>query len=811
MSTVTDAQNPDAAASGAHLPFPYSVKRHGLTITNCDDEPVRTPGCIQGHGLMLALNPADLVVTQASENWPGWNGRSVESMLGQPLAQVLGQAEGKRVTDLLASEVLEGNPLYALTTRLATGPKAGVSLDLSIHLADGVLIAELEPTGRDSAPPISAGDYYSMVKQTLVRLKAAASLAEFCEVAAAEVRRITRLDRVMVYRFHADDTGQVLGDSHRADLHSWLGLRYPAKDIPKPAREIFKRIGVRPLPDVDGVLCEMVPLLNPRTRRPLDMTHCALRGASVMYTEYLRNMGVAATLAMPILRAGELWGLMVCHHYTPIEMPFPVRAAAEFMAQMVSLEIAAAEGREHLQYRLDLDTAHYAALAHASAEGRLGALTEGDTSLLAGIRAGGVAVSEHGRWSTAGNTPEPGQLDALTRWLGQRVEMPGDGRPVVSLDALSSHFPEAAEWGPVAAGLLAIPISQRLHGDWVLWFRPEQLQTFLWGGNPYDQPTAAGPYGARLTPRKSFDIWQEEARGRSAPWLPVELEAALTLRGLLRDVVIGRAEQLSVLNTDLVRSNDELDAFAYVAGHDLKEPLRGIHKHAHQLRQDAEASHASGAQSRARLDAMLRLTVRMDGLLDALLHFSRVGRLSLEREEVRLDELLADAVDSLGARLEDGRVEMRVPRSMPAVRCDRVRTREIFANLIANAAKYNEKSERWVEVGYIDPGEMPRPAGGWGSAARLAGQRVFYVRDNGIGIEERHRDRVFMMFKRLHARDAFGGGSGAGLAIAKKLVEQHRGAIWFESALSVGTTFYFTLGSAEAGAEAGVGAGVADE
>jgi light-regulated signal transduction histidine kinase (bacteriophytochrome) len=797
MSTLANAPPPVAASGGAGLPFPYSVKRHGVSLTNCDDEPVRTPGCIQGHGLMLALNPADLVVTQISENWPDWNGRPVESMLGQTLAQVLGQAEAERVAALLASELLEANPLYALTTRLGAGPKADVPLDLSIHLADGVLIVELEPTGRDNAPPISAGDYYSMVKQTLVRLKAAASLAGFCEVAAAEVRRITRLDRVMVYHFHADDTGQVLGDSHRADLHSWLGLRYPAKDIPKPAREIFKRIGVRPLPDVDAQLCEMVPLLNPTTGRPLDMTHCALRGASKMYTEYLRNMGVAATLAMPVLRAGELWGLIVCHHYTPIEMPFPVRAAAEFMAQMVSLEIAAAEGREHVQYQLDLDTAHYAALAHAATEARLGALAEGPASLLEGIRAGGVAVSEHGRWSMAGNTPEPAELDALIRWLTQSTEMPGDGRPVVALDALSSHFAEAAGWAPVAAGLLAIPISQSLHGDWVLWFRPEQLQTFKWGGNPYDKPMTDSLHGARLTPRKSFEIWQEEARGRSAPWLPVELDAALKLRVLVRDVVIGRAEQLAVLNTDLVRSNDELDAFAYVAGHDLKEPLRGIHKHAHQLLQDAQASQASDDPSRVRLDAMLRLTVRMDGLLDALLHFSRVGRLLLERDEVPLDEVLADALDSLGARLEESGVAMRVPRPLPAAHCDRVRMREIFANLVANAAKYNDKPERWAEVGYLDPGEAPRPADRWGAAARLAGQRVFYVRDNGIGIEDRHRDRVFMMFKRLHARDAFGGGSGAGLAIVKKLVEQHRGAIWFESTPGVGTTFYFTLGNAE--------------
>ena len=775
------------------LPFPYSVKRHGVDIANCDDEPVRTPGCIQGHGLMLAVNPADLVVAQASENWPDWTGQPLEAVLGQPLAKVLGEVEAGRVAEMVAHEVLESNPLYALTLRLPTSAQPGVSLDLSIHLADGVLIVELEPTGRGDSPAVTDSDYYSMVKKTLVRLKAAASLAEFCDVAAHEVRRVTRLDRVMIYRFHADDTGEVLADAHRDDLHSWLGLRYPASDIPKPARDIFKRIGVRPLPDVEGTLCEMVPLVNPATGRPLDMTHCALRGASVMYTEYLRNMDVAATLTMPILRAGELWGLIACHHYTPIVLAYPVRAAAEFLGQIASLEIAAAEGREHLQYRLKLDAVHHAVLALASADGHLGALTDPGDGLIAGIAAGGIAVSEQGRWSTAGLTPEPARLDALASWLSLRLESSGGQPQVVALDAIAAACPAMADLAPVAAGVLAIPISQRQHGDWVIWFRPEQVQTFKWGGNPYEKPSVVGPHGARLTPRKSFEIWQEEMRGRSAPWLPVESDSALKLRLLLLDMVIGRAEQLAVLNTDLVRSNDELDAFAYVAGHDLKEPLRGIHKYAHYLLKEAEAGRALDEQGRERVDALLRLTVRMDSLLDALLHFSRVGRLSLEREEVPLHDVLGEAIDSLGARLEESGVTVHVPRSMPPARCDRIRTREIFANLIANAAKYNDKAERRVEVGYIDPADASAAA----RASGAARTRVFYVRDNGIGIEERHRERVFMMFKRLHARDAFGGGSGAGLAIVKKLVDQHQGRIWFESVAGVGTTFYFTLEAAD--------------
>lgn len=775
--------------SPSTIPFPYSIKRHGVSLLNCDDEPVQTPGCIQAHGLLLALRPEDFVITQVSENWPQWTGVPLEQVLGQPLENVIGELPAKRIAALAQTEVLERNPVYVVTASLPGLAQDRAPLDFSMHSADGVLIVEIEPANQQDGTAVSDSDYYAMVKKTLVYLKSAGSLAQFCEIAASEVWRTTRLDRVMIYRFHADDTGEVVADAHRDDLPSWLGLRYPASDIPKPAREIFKRIGVRPLPDASAELVEMVPLINPATGRALDMTFCALRGASVMYTEYLHNMGVAATLTMPILRNGQLWGLIACHHYEPIALPYPLRAAAEFLGQIMSLEIASAEAREHLEYRLKLHAAHQAVLGQALADGNFSALTTGAPSLMNGIEAGGVAVSENGRWATAGHTPSTPQLSLLALWLGQQL---ADGRAVVAFDALDKHYPEAAQFAACASGILAVPVSQRTQGDWILWFRPEQVQTFKWGGNPYEKATSTGPHGPRLTPRQSFDIWQEEVRGRAEPWKPVEIEAAKNLRLLLLDIVVARAEQLAALNIDLVRSNDELDAFAYVAGHDLKEPLRGIHKYAHLLLDEAKAGRAIDEQGRERLDSVLRLTVRMDNLLDALLHFSRVGRLSLEQEDVPLDEVIAEAIDMLGARLMESGIEVRVLGPMPTMRCDRIRVREIFTNLIANAVKYNDKAQRWVEIGYLDSADQ-HSAAVVNAAGDSPAQYTFYVRDNGIGIEEHHQERVFMMFKRLHASNAFGGGSGAGLAIVKKLVEQHHGHIWFKSIAGTGTTFYFTL------------------
>jgi light-regulated signal transduction histidine kinase (bacteriophytochrome) len=256
-------------------------------------------------------------------------------------------------------------------------------------------------------------------------------------------------------------------------------------------------------------------------------------------------------------------------------------------------------------------------------------------------------------------------------------------------------------------------------------------------------------------------------------------------------LLVSRAERLADLNADLTRSNEELDAFAYVASHDLKEPLRGIYKYAHQLLEDAAVA---DEQNRKKLEGLMRLTVRMDSLLDSLLYFSRVGRETLLTEVTDLNEVVAEAVEMVDARRTEGPTEIVIPRPLPNIRCDRVRCREIFVNLLSNALKYNDKPQKRVEVGFIAPSEDHRRPG---FPEGVSGLPIYYVKDNGIGIPVRHFEQVFKMFKRLHGRDEFGGGTGAGLTIVQKLVERHHGRVWLESTPGTGTTFYFTLSCRE--------------
>ena len=795
LNKITLPPGEDAALPWATQP--YSIKRDGLTLNNCDDEPVRTPGCIQAHGALLVLRPADLSILQASENTQAILGFDASALLGQSVAVVVKPEGEARLHKVLTTELTDCNPIYAFSLP-ASGQVA--EMDVTVHTLDGVVMLEFEATGRSPAAKVMTAaaptvphqpDYYALIKKTVTRLQATQTVQTFCQSLADETRLLSGMDRVMIYKFHADHHGEVFAESRQSELAPWLGLHYPAEDIPKPARDIFAKTWIRPVPDIHGALAEMLPLINPDTGKPVDMTFCALRGVSIMYTEYLQNMGVSAGLTMPLRRDNVLWGLIACHHYSgPRHVSYELRAACEFLAQVGSLQHKSIEERENASYRLQLEDVNQQLVTLAAKEGGLAAMTDGAPTLLGAMQASGAALYHRERWWRVGNTPDEAQLEALGQWLVRRLESNPLASPLYCTQSLAADYPPGVAFADVASGLLAAPLS-RSGQNMMMWFRPELKQTVNWGGNPLDKPKVAGPHGLRLTPRRSFELFSESVHQQALPWLQVEIDAADRLRTLIMELVIVRAERLAGLNADLARSNEELDDFAYVASHDLKEPLRGIHKYAHQLMEAKPTSE----DEKHKLAGLMRLTLRMDSLLDSLLHFSRVGREELTLEPVDLNDVLADAIEMVGSRISDASTQISAPRPLPQIMCDRVRVREVVLNLLSNALKYNDKPVKRVVVGYVEGNDtLARVT----FPAETDQQTVYYVRDNGIGIAARHFDQVFKMFKRLHGREEYGGGSGAGLTIVRKLVERHGGHVWIESLQEEGCTFFFTLGQAHA-------------
>jgi chemotaxis family two-component system sensor kinase Cph1 len=279
----------------------------------------------------------------------------------------------------------------------------------------------------------------------------------------------------------------------------------------------------------------------------------------------------------------------------------------------------------------------------------------------------------------------------------------------------------------------------------------------------------------RLMPRSSFALWKESVTGRCEAWHKYDKEAVAELRQAIMEIILNRATEIERANQALAEANIELDSFAYVASHDLKEPLRGIHHMASFLKRSLDKELPS--EEAAQLETILKLTRRMDDLLETLLQYSRTGRVELEIKKTGVDAIVDEALVACQRLILERGTRIRRQGSLGSVYCDRVRLGEVFTNLIANAAKYNDKADRWVEIG-----------------VEIGPPRRYYVKDNGIGIEADAMERIFEIFRRAHGPKAFGGGVGAGLTISRRIVERHGGRLWVDSEPGRGSTFYFTLG-----------------
>ena len=719
-----------------------------VDLTNCDREPIHIIGHAQPHGVLLALDPKTLAVDQVSASAEAHFGLGAEAMLGRSFLDYLPARATDDFVEAAADDGLQGNPTHlGLLAVNARGP-----FHLVAHTHDGVLVLEAEP-----ADPGDETDYRALPRRILRRLQAATTSEAFYDAVVQETRAMTGFDRVMLYRFRDDGSGVVVAEDAEPHLEPFLGLNYPASDIPQQARRLFALNPVRLYPDVDYAPSPIQPTLNAATGRALDMTYCALRGVSSMHTKYLQNMGVKASMALAITEGDRLWGLVAAHHYVERKIPYPLRASCELLAGLASLLVVEKESAGAAEERARMHDVLHRLVGRVQLKPQIPqSLTEGPETILDLIPSTGAALVVGDEAMLLGATPAEGEVRALVAWLGENQREP--------LWALA----ERATAHSQAVGLLSAQVSQAAKA-YVLWFRPETVETVRWAGDP-NKPFADGE---TLTPRSSFEVWKQAVAGRAQPWLPDERIVAERLRLALVEALIHRADEILRLNVELERRNEDLDAFAHVAAHDLKEPLRGIRNYAQFVEEDY--GDRLDDEGRAQVATIVRLSARLEGLLDSLLRFARVSREELGARRCDLGATVADAEALLASALQRANGTIVVEGALPTVSGDPDLILEIFVNLITNALKYNDSGAPRIEI--------------------ASEGHAVTVRDNGIGIPEKHHGMVFALFKRLHARDAFGGGTGMGLTIVKKAMERLGGRITLQSPPAGGTAFVLEFAS----------------
>ncbi len=730
-------------------------------IDRCAEEPIHIPGSIQPHGFLLTVDEPQLRIQQASESVLHWLGLDARTLLGKPLSSFF---DIERIDAGLAALAEDDqNPFHLSDIRFSLDGAAEKLFAVMAHRRHGQLILEFERSGN----PLEAYDtLYPLMRTFVAQLHGTRELESLCQLAVKEVKRITGFGRVKAYRFDADGNGLVLAEDADPGYARYMGLCFPASDIPAQARRLYQENLIRVIQDANYQPSPLVPALNPATGAPLDLSFAALRSVSPVHLHYMRNMGTLASMSISIVIRGRLWGLISCHDAQPRQVSYQTRTSCELLGRILALQIEAREvetlARRKLQLRQQIVRLLAAMADHDSVVA--GFLQLPDVALdFAGAH--GAAIISADTCETIGDTPDKEEILQLARWLGTQHD-----RLIYQSDCVARDIPDLPELAKRCAGVMAISIS-RLHAHYLIWFRHEQIKTVDWAGQPekrVDRDTGA------LSPRHSFERWQEILRGYARPWEQDEIDGALELRNAVLGIVLRKAEELAQLAGELRASNKELESFSYSVSHDLRAPLRHIAGYT-ELLNELEGSRLSERGLRF-LDNISDAASFAGTLVDNLLSFSQMGRSALRMSDVDLGALVASIREELAPDCEGRQIEWHV-LPMPIVVADAAFLHMTLRNLLGNAVKYT----RTRELAVIEVG-----------AEQRHGEVMVYVRDNGVGFDMQYAGKLFGVFQRLHRMEEFEG-TGIGLASVRRIIERHDGRVWAEGELDKGATFYFSL------------------
>ncbi len=500
-----------------------------VDLTTCDKEPIHIPGSIQVHGCLLVCDAGGGKVLRFSEN-----AIAMLSLDGAP--------NGKALRDLFPPDVVHEllNGLAKSSDPRRPGLLRNLSMgaagefDIACHTYQGLALFEFEPV----AIGTQQGDPLEIARALIAKTLGLDDEGALLKKVPRFLQALLGYDRVMMYKFGDDGSGKVVGEAKTPKLESFLGQYFPAADIPAQARALYLQNTIRIITDSAGNKSVIVPETD-ASGAPLDLSFAHLRSVSPIHLEYLRNMGVAASMSISIIVEGKLWGLIACHHYSPKTLNMSQRVAAELFGDFLSLHLTSVYHRDRadttLRMREALDRILATTTFHNSAEEFL---RESLPDLMTVVASDGVGLWMNGQWSSQGSAPPPQFVPKLSRLAAEACD-----NAVWATHALSERIPQAEDFSSDAAGVMAIPLSLT-QPDFLFYFRKEKLQTLEWAGDP-NKVYTTGPNGDRLTPRKSFAVWKETVKGQSDPWTESDRSAANAVMHGIREVMMRHSEILS--------------------------------------------------------------------------------------------------------------------------------------------------------------------------------------------------------------------------------------------------------------------------
>lgn len=744
-----------------------------LALETCHASyPIRFIEHIQPFGVLLVLGLPNMEIQQVSANAVDEFAVSLSDVIGQSLTMLFPQTEVERLH------------LYCTATKTPaflelTSTVNGQRYDASLNWQPDRLLLELEPKGLAAA---QYGDLCRQVNGAIAAFDAATNLTELAQIMAREIKHLTEFDRVMVYRFLPDQSGVVIAEENTSDRPNYLGLHYPATDIPQASRSLFYENSLRVIPDVSYAPTPLISAENLVANPPLDLGKVDLRGVSPPHIEYLQNMGVAASMTLSLSHEQGLWGLIACHHYQPRTLPKTVRLAFSVLSKVASLEVMRHRNQERRYYQTQnqqLLTQLRTAVDN-SEDAILKILAANTALLMATFQADGVALILDHNYALAGQTPLKTDLQDLVRWLSTH-----HSEQILATACLTESYPPSQQWTTQLPGLLGISISlhcPRLVSYHILLFRLEQQQTVNWAGAPTDSVEVDATGKLKLCPRNSFNLWRELVRNQSLPWSPSQIEAAIDLRSTLMlavlkfsNIALEKAAQRAEV------ANQAKSEFLANMSHEIRTPMNAVLGFTDLLQSITDNPVASDY-----LEAIASSGRTLMSLINDILDLSKIeaGQLTISPEPTDLALLIRDVQHIFQQKASQKGIRLRVilGNGLPKrLLLDEVRLRQILFNLLGNALKFTEQGHVDIEVV---------------CHASTAAQRndvidlEITVSDTGVGIAESDQERIFHAFTQSYGQDnrKFGG-TGLGLAITHRLTQLMGGTITLVSEVGQGSSF----------------------
>ncbi len=731
-----------------------------VDLTNCDKEPIHIPGKVQAHGFLVAVDN-QFVISYASENISAFLPTQAADLLGQKVSALEHLLLQQEETGFISQLLLLGRHTKSFDTInpykvVING--ADHNLILSQTGSYFLLEFELDSTATEV-------DIHKTIGRSVSEMLAGKQLKQLLDNAAQQVKQLIGYDRIMIYKFLDDGHGEVIAEYKEDHLEPFLGLHYPATDIPKQARELYKKNLTRIITDVNAESSPILGLASQGEEKPLDLTCSALRAVSPIHIQYLKNMDVTSSFSISLMYKDELWGLIACHNYSPRFINYKAREASKLIGQIISSALEYKQDEANVQKNEQFKAAYNELSDMLRKGGDIGeAITQHETNILSVTDATGAVLVYEDKITPLGQVPEKADLENLVNWLKKNME-----DRIYYTHQLPEVYQPAKNFSNVASGILACTLSKEM-GELIAWFKPEQLSTINWAGNP-NKPVEVDENGVmNLSPRRSFDVWQETVRNSSERWTREEIANVLKLRDEVVFAINRQANEIRLLNEKLKQAYEELDTFSFTVSHDLRTPLSTIKNYSELL---LEANQSLDDDAKRILRKVIAGADKLNFLIKEVLNYSRVGRADLEYTDIDMKSLVDDIKNDLVVALNIRDLQFEVGDT-PLLYGDRTMVTQVFANLLNNAIKYSAKS---------NPPKV-RVEGKESST-----EVIYSISDNGIGIDLNYYNRIFDLFKRMDNVRGYEG-TGVGLAIVKRIIEKHSARIWVESELGVGTIFY---------------------